>query len=150
MYSDRGLDLQPATCNLQPATGNPDMCPDWESTSNPLFCGTTPNQLSHTSQGVNIFLREITFILILGIFANNHFTSWGFNILYNLFIKKNIYVNSSWPILYFSVKSGVSNLFSPGAISALRVAFKRLNAILGLYKGNYSLTVKREPHAAAG
>ena len=30
------------------------------------------------------------------------------------------------------------------------VAFKRLNVILGLYKCNYSLTVKRELGAAAG
>ena len=40
-------------------------------------------------------------------------------------------------------------IFSGGHIS-LAVAFKGLNVILGLYKWNYSLTVKRELSTAAG
>ena len=43
----------------------------------------------------------------------------------------------------------VKLIFARGYIS-LVVAFKGLNVILGLYKCNYSLTVKRELGAAAG
>ena len=32
--------------------GNPGMCPDWESTGNPLLCRPALNPLSHTSQGI--------------------------------------------------------------------------------------------------
>ena len=51
-----------------------------------------------------------------------------------------------WIIL--SSRAGVSNSFSLGATSA--VAFQGLNVVLGLYKCNYSFTVKRELGAAAG
>ena len=44
---------------------------------------------------------------------------------------------------------GVKLIFTGGHIS-LAVAFKGMNVILGLYKCNYSLTVKRELGAAAG
>ena len=44
----------------------------------------------------------------------------------------------------------MSNSFSPGGHINLEVAFKGLNVILGLYKCNYSLTVKLELGAAAG
>ena len=44
---------------------------------------------------------------------------------------------------------GVKFLFTRGHIS-LMVAFKGLNVTLGLYKCNYSLTVKPELGAAAG
>ena len=44
---------------------------------------------------------------------------------------------------------GVKLIFTGGHIS-LTVAFKGPNAILGLYKCNYSLTVKRELGAATG
>ena len=43
---------------------------------------------------------------------------------------------------------GVKLIFTGGHIS-LVVAFKGLNVILGLYKCNYSLTVKQELGAAA-
>ena len=43
---------------------------------------------------------------------------------------------------------GVKLIFTGGHIS-LTVAFKGLNVISGLYKCNYSLTVKRELHTAA-
>ena len=46
-------------------------------------------------------------------------------------------------------RAGVSNSFSPGTTSA-SVAFKWLNVTLGLYRCNYSLTIKRELGAAAG
>ena len=44
---------------------------------------------------------------------------------------------------------GVKLIFTEGHIS-LEVDFKGLNVILGLYKCNYSLTVKGELGAAAG
>ena len=49
---ERNIDGLPLTC---PPTGNlacnPGMCPDWESNHDLSVCGTTPNPLSHTSQG---------------------------------------------------------------------------------------------------
>ena len=48
------------------------------------------------------------------------------------------------------IRTGMSNPFSPWDHISLEVAFKGLNVILGLYKYNYSLTVKRELGAAAG
>ena len=49
----------------------------------------------------------------------------------------------------FTLYQGVKLIFTGGHIS-LAVAFKGPNVILGLYKCNYSLTVKRELGAAAG
>ena len=48
------------------------------------------------------------------------------------------------------IRTGMSNSFSPWNHISLEVAFKGLNVILGLYKYNYSLTVKWELRAAAG
>ena len=48
-----------------------------------------------------------------------------------------------------SYSRGVKLIFTGGHIS-LAVAFKGPNVILGLYKCNYSLTVKRELGAATG
>ena len=45
------------------------------------------------------------------------------------------------------ISRGVKLIFTGGHIS-LEVAFKGLNVILGLYKCNYSLTVKREISSA--
>ena len=47
-------------------------------------------------------------------------------------------------------RSGVSNSFSWGGHISLAVAFRGPDVILGLYKCNYSLTVKQELGAAAG
>ena len=41
-------------------------------------------------------------------------------------------------------KAGVANSFSLGGHISLMVTFKGLNVILGLYKCNYSLTVKQD------
>ena len=48
-----------------------------------------------------------------------------------------------------SLAQGVKLIFNRGHIS-LMVAFKGPNVILGLYKCNYSVTVKRELGAAVG
>ena len=45
---------------------------------------------------------------------------------------------------------GVKLIFSGGHHISLTVAFKGLNAILALYKCNYSLTRVKELSAAAG
>ena len=45
------------------------------------------------------------------------------------------------PVLFSTYGRGVKLIFTGGHIS-LMVAFKGLNVILGLYKCNYSLTVK--------
>ena len=47
------------------------------------------------------------------------------------------------------LSGGVKLIFTGGHIS-LEVAFKGPNIILGVYKCNYSLTVKRELGSAAG
>ena len=47
-------------------------------------------------------------------------------------------------------KTGVSNSFSPGGHISLTVAFKGPSVIVGLFKCNYSSTVKRELGTAAG
>ena len=36
---------------------NPGMCPDWESTGDPLIPRSALSSLSHTSQGTNNFLK---------------------------------------------------------------------------------------------
>ena len=53
-----------------------------------------------------------------------------------------------WHYCRCSHKPGVSNSFLPGGHISLAVAFKGPNVILGLYKCNYSLTVKWELGAA--
>ena len=53
-----------------------------------------------------------------------------------------------FPLTLQWINQGVKLVFTRGHIS-LVVAFKGPNVILGLYKYNYSLTVKRELSAAA-
>ena len=93
------------------------------------------------------------FVVILLRYCRNFYLSfslWENSFPYTLFCwrPRNLLKTLSecyYPVVY---GRGVKLIFTWGHISLL-VAFKGLNVILGLYKCNYSLTVKRELSTAA-